>query len=350
MKLPTNAVFLPAYAYASARSALFTAEFALLNSAQVFMPGGKKFAREGDIKTLIGIRRELDSLLKRDCQNIADGVYPVSVLAPESPLRHAGRFPKIFLDGLAIYNRRARGRTTEFDEQAKEFLDDVPRYYRRNFHFQTGGYLSQWSAKLYEHQVEMLFGGAADAMRRLILKPLRERFGNTDGAGLRFLEIGAGTGRATRFVRQAFPKAKIVALDLSDPYLKEAEKNLSRYTRIDFVRGDGGALPFQDKLFDAAYSVFLFHELPLDARNDVLAESRRVLKKGGFLGLVDALQQGDQPLFDPVLSSFPADYHEPFFRSYLEHPMPALLKKAGIGKQGTDRGFFSKVCWGTRSA
>ena len=47
-----------------------------------------------------------------------------------------------------------------------------PTYYLQNFHFQTGGWLTEESAKLYDTQVEILFGGAADAMRRIALGSL----------------------------------------------------------------------------------------------------------------------------------------------------------------------------------
>ena len=48
-------------------------------------------------------------------------------------------------------------------------LSAFPDYYLRNFHYQTGGYLSERSAKLYDQQVEVLFIGSADAMRRQAL-------------------------------------------------------------------------------------------------------------------------------------------------------------------------------------
>lgn len=43
----------------------------------------------------------------------------------------------------------------------------------QNFHHQTNGYLSDLSANLYDLQVEIFFGGLADAMRRYILAPLK---------------------------------------------------------------------------------------------------------------------------------------------------------------------------------
>lgn len=343
-----SGIFYAALAYESARSAVFGIEYTMFNAIQHLVPGSEKYRQDANLRTIEIVKGGLNQLLKQDARNIADGLYPIAVLKPESPLRHFTRLPRILVDGVRAYTQRARGRTAVFNGTARDYLSDVPRYYRRNFHFQSDGYLSGHSASLYEHQVEVLFGGGADAMRRLIIKPLKERFGDTDGQGLTFLEIGAGTGRSTRFVHLAFPKAKIVAIDLSDPYLKEAERQLSDLPRIAFMQADGGKLPFQDKIFDAAYSVFLYHELPLDARKAVIDESLRVLKPGGFLGLVDSIQQDDIREFNSLLESFPQNYHEPFYRNYIAHPMQALLKKHGLSRIGTDLGFLSKVCWGTK--
>lgn len=337
----------PVYAYSRARSLGFTAEFFLLNSLSFFLPHAKdEQPRQRDLRVLHAIRADLQKLLKEDSLRIERGIYPLSVLKPESPLSHFGRYPRLLTDALSIHFRRLRGKTTEFSAEARELLPELPRYYRRNFHFQTNGYLSSDSAEVYDHQVELLFKGSADAMRRLIIEPMRKHFGKTDGEGLRFLEIGAGTGRATRFVHLAFPKAKIVAVDLSDPYLKVAQRRLSDLSRIDFVQADGADLPYKDGEFDAVYSVFLFHELPAEARREVLAESARVLKKGGFIGFVDSIQTSDKKLFDPILREFPQHYHEPFYRDYIARPMEAEMKKAGVQGLSSETGFTSKVCWG----
>jgi len=113
---------------------------------------------------------------------------------------------------------------------------------------------------------------------------------------------------------------------------------------MDFMQADGSALPFKTGHFDAAYSVFLYHELPLEAREQVLAESRRVLKSDGIFVFVDSMQTGDQPQLDSVLANFPEQYHEPFYRNYIETPMEDLIKKAGFTDLRSDRGFISKVC------
>jgi ubiquinone/menaquinone biosynthesis C-methylase UbiE len=340
-------VDIPLMAYANARSLHYISQYQVLSLASMLLPGGVKPDPQLPIDDLVA---EKDSLFQRDIANMRSGVYPVDVLAPENPVEHLARLPRIVADGLVMSVRRALNQTAAFDKEAQAYAVDLPKYYLRNFHHQTNGYLSETSAELYEHQVEMLFGGMADAMRRLVIAPMRQAFGRSDGKGLTFLELAAGTGRTTRFVKLAFPQAKIVALDLSHPYLKQAQRNLAGFSRIDYMQGDAAKLPFTDAQFDAVYSVFLFHELPLPVRQAVMAESRRVLKPGGFLGAVDSLQKGDRPAFDRVLAQFPKNYHEPFYPNYLQHPLPGLMGADDVADVKTDFGGLAKVCWTRKAA
>ena len=135
----------------------------------------------------------LFELLKRDAALIGQGDAPLSVLTPQDPLGHGIRLLRILADGTAVGKRRRTHSAREFTKDARRWLDELPAYYRRNFHYQTDGYLSAHSAALYEHQVELLFRGGADPMRRMIIPPLRahlQRAGaSDDGAGLHFLEL-----------------------------------------------------------------------------------------------------------------------------------------------------------------
>lgn len=329
-------------AYAHSRSALYTGEGFLLPLIEFAATGRVPKLPVADLEFFKTARRSLYELLESDVDRIRRGVYPPSVLKPESALQHIRRLPLLFGEGLKLSRRRRDKKARVFGEDAKELLRGLPEYYQRNFHFQPDGYLSARSAELYEHQVEVLFAGSGDAMRRLIIQPLRDKFQTQDGEGLTFLEVGSGTGRATLFVRQAFPKAKIVSVDLSGPYLKQAQKQLSGYMRHDFVEADAAKLPFQDSRFDAVYSVFLFHELPRDVRSQVIRESARVLKAGGFFGLVDSLQLGDVQELDRALLDFPVHYHEPFYRDYVENPMSELVVSEGFRIESKGNGFFSK--------
>lgn len=292
-------------------------------------------------------RVELLKLLRSDAENIAAGIYPASVLKPESALKHLTRIPKLFIDGVRAAQRKSSKQAHHFSADANDLLEGLPEYYRRNFHFQDSGYLTDRSAELYDHQVEVLFAGSADAMRRMIIKPMKEKF-DSSGRGLRFLEIGAGTGRATEFVQAAFPQAQVTALDLSEAYLRLARKKTGTLKKADFIQGDGADLPFKDAQFDAVYSVFMFHELPEKVREAVISESLRVLKPKGFVGLVDSLQLGDIPKLDKALVDFPGEFHEPFYKNYISRPMEDVFSKLGILEVKSSRGFFSKCVWGTK--
>ncbi len=329
-------------AKAHSRSILYTSESLMLPLIEFAVTRRRPRLPIDDPEFFKMARASLRELIECDLARIERGLYPRDVLETESFAAHVRRLPLLFKEGLRASRRRLGKKARVFGSDAQELLRGLPEYYQRNFHFQGDGYLSELSAELYEHQVEVLFGGAADAMRRLIIQPLREKFGPGDGEGLTFLEVGAGTGRATRFVRLAFPRAKIVAVDLSPPYLKKAQQQLAKFHRHDFVEANAEKLPFLDGQFDAVYSVFLFHELPKDVRSTVVKESARVLRPGGFFGFVDSLQIGDVPAFNDALELFPVQYHEPFYKNYIENPMGALIEDQGFRILSKGTGFFSK--------
>lgn len=328
--------------YSLARSAHFTAQQFTLPLLERLVTRSMKDRPALELKNIKKSYSELYKLLKKDTDNIDKGLYPIEVLYPENIAKHALRYPQILVDGYHISRRRQEHDAKEFNQEAREYLPNMPQYYQRNFHYQSGGYLTEKSAELYEHQVEILFAGAADAMRRLIIPLAKDVFLN-EGAGLKFLEVGAGTGRLTRFMKLAFPKAHITVLDLSEPYLKQARKNLLNFRGLDFVQGAAEELPFKDEHFDFVYSCFLFHELPADVRDGAVLEGMRVLKPGGYYGLVDSLQKEEAEDLNWALEQFPKDFHEPFYKNYSLHPMGNLLKDCGFLDLRKDTGFFSKA-------
>jgi len=322
------------------RSGLFLAE-----SVPLFLMARRgrgepsKAPPEGALEVTLARLREL---LERDAALIGRGIAPLSVLAPRDPFGHGGRLLRILADVQMVTRRRRERSSRDFSRDARRWLDDLPAYYRRNFHYQTDGYLSEKSAELYEHQVELLFRGGADAMRRMILSPLRMHFGDHDGRGLHFLELGSGTGSATQSVARCFPESKITCVDLSHPYTQHARRQLSGFGRVDCVQGDASALDFGDSRFDAAYSVFLFHELPLPVRESVIDEVKRVVRPGGFFGLVDSLQAGDDPELDWALEFFPREFHEPYYANYSANPMEELLDDAAFEAISSGTGYMAK--------
>jgi ubiquinone/menaquinone biosynthesis C-methylase UbiE len=283
------------------------------------------------------------ALFEKDAQNISEGLYPLSVHADENIFKHYARIPVLLKDFLRANAQRRHKQAHVFSEEEKSFIDEAPEYYQRNFHFQDGGYFSDNSARLYDHQVEILFAGTAQAMRRQTLPVLKKHFGNSTGKGLKFLEIASGTGSLTQALALAFPEAQIVALDPSPHYLKFAKNRWGNLKRVSFIQGYGENLDFKNETFDAVISCFLFHELPAAVREQVLQEKHRVLKAGGLAVFADSIQRGDDPDLQWALDRFPVDFHEPFYKSYVENPMETLFEKTFGGLQTKDIHFLTKV-------
>jgi ubiquinone/menaquinone biosynthesis C-methylase UbiE len=155
--------------------------------------------------------------------------------------------------------------------------------------------------------------------------------------------LGCGTGSLTKFLVKLLPEAKFTCVDLSEAYLWKARKNLENFTSVDFLQADAAKLPFDDQAYDVVVSCFLFHELPEAERLKVFQQSRRVLRPGGFMGLVDSLQLGDQVKLDFALKRFPMSFHEPFYKNYIQIPLEKQIASQGFVNLVTETGYFSKV-------
>ena len=289
------------------------------------------------------ILAELRRLMARDLANIDAGYYRMPhdlIEPPRKVLRDAVRF---FQD-LPEVQRRRRGRiAAEVFEEKRAEGSKLPRYYLQNFHFQTDGYLSDRSAELYDHQVEVLFGGGADAMRRQALVPLYHHFRNRKVSESRLLDVATGTGRFLTFVKDNYPRLDVTALDLSPHYLAQARRLLAPWSRTRFVQAEAEAIPAPDESFDAVTCIYLFHELPRKVRAQAAAEMARVLKRDGILVFVETIQTGDRPEFDGLLELFPIGFHEPYYADYIRQDLGELFSGAGLEIVEENLAFMSKV-------
>jgi len=291
-----------------------------------------------DVKTL---RDAMNALFAQDLRNIEAGLYAMPLdLVPDTAELFA-KSRAFFKDIPKVAQRRARGDGIEIRSAAPP--GSFPPYYLQNFHYQTDGYLSETSAALYDFQVEALFAGAADAMRRQALAPLAAVLKGRDQRALSLLDIACGTGRFLSFVKDNYPRLNVTGLDLSPAYLDEARRNLRPWRGADFIRANAESLPLDDASQDVVTSIFLFHELPPKVRRTVIGELARVLKPGGVAVIVDSLQFGDIPQFDGLLEAFPARFHEPFYLSYAREDLPALFGEAGLALRSSSLAYLSKV-------
>jgi ubiquinone/menaquinone biosynthesis C-methylase UbiE len=284
---------------------------------------------------------DMEALLKRDLANVEAGVYPVPADHDGSLFTLLDRSRLFFRDLPEVTARRKRNATREvLNEKTR---GSRPDYYLQNFHFQTGGWLTDESAECYDTQVEVLFKGAANAMRRQALPPLAEAFAGLDQRKLRLIDVGCGTGRFLDFVKQVWPRLPVLGLDLSHAYIRHARGHLKRWSNVNLIVANAEEIPAQDNSCDAVTSVFMLHELPPEVRRTVIGEAARVLKPGGRLILVDSLQLGDEPTYDAMLERFPQLYHEPYYHSYIRDDLTAIGRPYGLPHRRTINAYLSKV-------
>src|SRR5262249_48630983 len=147
------------------------------------------------------------------------------------------------------------------------------------------------------------------AIRRQAVPQLHEVFARRDQRRLRLLDVGCGTGRFLDFLKQAWPRLPALGLDLSEAYVREARRHVSRWSRIGFCVANAESIPLPNESHDGVTNIFMFHELPPTVRRVVFGEMARVLKPGGRLVLVDSLQRGDAPDYEGLLDWFPQRLH-----------------------------------------
>ena len=290
-------------------------------------------------------RERLDQLIERDWKDAEQGIYPRSLLF-DTPWSDVLQFyPMVWADLPQSWSRANNQRFQEFSDGIK--TDGYPQYYVRNFHNQTDGYLSDWSANLYDLQVELLFNGAADPMRRRILAPLKaglQQIDMSDTPQTRVLDVACGTGRTLRMIRGALSEASLFGVDLSPAYLRKANQVLSEIPGElpQLIQSNAEELPYLESYFHGVTCVFLFHELPAPIRQRVIEECYRVTRPGGVFIICDSIQVIDSPEMEPMMKNFPAMLHEPFYQNYIQDNITERLEKAGFEEIETQIHFASK--------
>jgi ubiquinone/menaquinone biosynthesis C-methylase UbiE len=296
-------------------------------------------------EVLSKLQQRLDNLLEIDWQDAEWGVYPTSLLFDNPWQDFFQYYPVVCLDLFQMWERAKQKKYQDFPPNVE--TSGYPSYYVQNFHHQTDGYLSDLSANLYDLQVEILFGGTADPMRRRILAPLKEGlkfFADTPSRQVRILDVACGTGRTLKMIRAALPQASLFGTDLSPAYLRKANELLSQISGElpQLLQANAEELPYLDNYFHAVTSVFLFHELPAGVRQRVIEQCYRVTKPGGVFIICDSIQMSDSPEMEPFMENFHEIYHEPYYKHYMTDDLVERLAKAGFEKIEMQVHFMSK--------
>jgi ubiquinone/menaquinone biosynthesis C-methylase UbiE len=137
----------------------------------------------------------------------------------------------------------------------------------------------RWLTGLYDPLIRTW--SAAARMRASVIEAMDLQ------PGMRLLELGAGSGRLAIEIKRAKPEVTINAVDFDGSMVARSRRNAAKAgVEIEFHEGDMTRLPDLGT-FDRVYSTMVFHHLSLEAKQEALADARRVLRPGGSFVVVD---------------------------------------------------------------
>ena len=108
----------------------------------------------------------------------------------------------------------------------------------------------------------------------------------------RVLDVGCGSGWATRLMAEKASGGHVVGIDIADEMIDIARDTSTSFANVDFRVASAEALPFPDASFTHAFSMeSLYYYADLLV---ALKEIRRVLNPGGpFVTVVDLYQENE---------------------------------------------------------
>jgi SAM-dependent methyltransferase len=152
------------------------------------------------------------------------------------------------------------------------------------------------------------------------------------------LEVGCGTGVLCRVLATWPGVRSVVGLDPAPSLIAKAVDLAAGITHVNFVVGDGKALPFEDGSFDGVIFDSTLCHVP--GPEVALDEAIRVLKPGGVLAAFDgdyATTTVSLGPHDPLQVCVDAMMASSVNDRYLVRRLPSLIRAAGleiVGVQG----------------
>ena len=202
----------------------------------------------------------------------------------------------------------------------------IPAYYSsQNFHGIEKGYLNPGAAVSYDPVTQYVLPPNETLVRQGLLDRIRVK-------PRRILDLGCGTGSTTLMLKQAFPQAQVIGLDLSPYMLVRAEDKANKAgLDIQWRHGNAEHTGFPDASFDLVTASLLFHETPPAVTQAILLECFRLLTVGGEVLILDGSQKTLRNL-DWLNNIF----EEPYIRDFAAGSVDAWMGKAGFEGVQTD--------------
>jgi ubiquinone/menaquinone biosynthesis C-methylase UbiE len=202
---------------------------------------------------------------------------------------------------------------------------EYPNYYRTSsFHGIRGGYLTADAAVTYDPITQYVLPPGETIVRQALIDAIRV-------SPKRILDLACGTGSMTLMLKQAFPQAEVIGIDLSPYMLFMAEHKAKQANQqIHFLHADAVRTGLDGQSFDLVSAALLFHETPPTVSQSILRESYRLLKTGGEMLILDGNQQTLRST-----SWLREIFEEPFIKAYADGSLDAWMGCADFGRVQT---------------
>ncbi len=213
-----------------------------------------------------------------------------------------------------------------------------PDYYTTSFHAYDEGNLS-WKAAW---EVE----SASRAVHAQIWSKnngdvngdcmLRDSYSRAIGQQLEItpqniLDLGCGVGMSTFALAEIYPQAQVTGVDLSPYFLAVARyKSQQEQQNVSWIHAPAENTGLPDSSFDFVSACLMFHELPTDAALAIIAESYRLLRPGGYLGIMDMNPNSDTFVKMPPYILTLLKSTEPYLDRYFALEMESVFINAGF--------------------
>ncbi|WP_038250754.1 methyltransferase domain-containing protein [Ghiorsea bivora] len=162
----------------------------------------------------------------------------------------------------------------------KRFLDGMPEYLARYYWW---AYLWQKSVWFFDHQpiINAILFGQYKKLMQLTMQQLE----HTDHT--RVLQLTCVYGMLTPKLIEKIKPSPLHITDVAPVQLRLAASKAAPASSLIKTRMNAEYLGYKDNSFTTTILFFLLHELPIEARENVLSETMRTLSDGGTLLLTE---------------------------------------------------------------
>ena len=154
--------------------------------------------------------------------------------------------------------------------------------------------------------------------------------------GEKILDICSGTGTLTIMLAKRLRRTgEVVGIEISPAQLTIVRKK-EKPEGLYFLEGDAQDIPFSDCYFDKEVICGALHEMPQEARQNVLSEAYRAIKPGGRMVSIEHNKPAlkwKALLFD-FMERFNPEY--PTYKNMLKCGLTNEIKRAGFRIVKTD--------------